>query len=113
MADNTRYAVYVVHPDTGQPAWFKAPGKGVTYEKAEAHLWTAEALAGQIRGALDVGGDWGTKLGEHPCRIRQVTVVADPTDCPHCNGTGDEHERPYYECAHCCGTGTVSLAEDA
>ena len=113
MTTETRYAVYVIHPETGQPAWFKAPGQGFTYDKAEAHLWTAEALAGQIQAALEDGGDWGTKLGEYPCRIRQVVVTSDPTDCPHCNGTGGDRERPQYMCTHCYGTGTMSLTEDA
>lgn len=112
-----RYAVYTIHPDTGRPAWFKAPGEGWSYNREEACLWFAEELAHHIQASVNAGGDWGTKHAPYPCRIRAIPVgpraEREEGDCPHCEGTGDEHQRPYYECAHCCGTGSVSLAEDA
>ena len=76
MSKQERYAVYVVHPDNGQPAWFKSPGEGWTFDLAEAHLWHPVDLARHIERVTEQGGDWGTRYGDYPCRIRQVWTDA-------------------------------------
>lgn len=70
------YAVYVTHPDTQQPAWFGPPGEGWSFDINEACLWEPQDLADYIHKVREEGGDWGTRHGEYPCRIRQVWATA-------------------------------------